>query len=197
MDDLFLTSCYLCEDGIHDAVFLQLRSLSRGTTYHLIAHRTRPDSPLPASFSSTPISNTGGRDPGEQDRVRRFICSPGDWWKWGSYKMICGVNIGTTLTLLQLATVLRAVNNISPDYSLLHTNCWWFARCVGLLLEILAAPLATAETTLENSFVERAKFPTGLDPHIILRNVRLVKPVYEAYVSSIPLSHQNPSLTLE
>jgi hypothetical protein len=45
------------------------------------------------------------------------------------------------LTLLDVATVLSAVSQISVDYILTSANCWWFARTVGLTLELLASKI--------------------------------------------------------
>ena len=94
-----------------------------------------------------------------------------DWWKGAAPNDVCVTKLELTpngepcLTLLDVALVLRSVSLHRPHYVLAQANCWWFARCSGLLLEVLAAAPQTPEAreAIESEFFRRApiQFSSG------------------------------------
>jgi hypothetical protein len=101
------------------------------------------------------------------------------------------------LDLLQVAYVLRSVSEYSRHkYVLARENCWWYARCVGLLLEILVAQPGTSDErkTLEKSYFSRVPLrlpipiPSGLSNEMIKEDVGKIEERYNSLVGILSRS---------
>jgi hypothetical protein len=79
------------------------------------------------------------------DHIKGYNIAPKDTLPPSTYDKVTVLSVNgpqhLELTLLDVATVLSAVSQISVDYILTSANCWWFARTVGLTLELLASKI--------------------------------------------------------
>ena len=172
------------DGGLHWRInFYFKRDKNYNTHYYFAADRTQPSRGEPptatpsvsrqSSDSSLQVSGAY-RSKDVLDNVQGFSPRSGlgkDWWKGAAPNDVCVTKLEVMpngqpcLTLLDVALVLRSVSLHRPRYVLAQANCWWFARCSGLLLEVLAAAPQTPEArvALESKFFQRApvQFSSG------------------------------------
>lgn len=196
-------------DGVHEKLSLCFKEDGQNALYGLVADRTQPSRAVRAnerqslSRSSSDASVQvwdSRKEKDVNDCVRGFYPPAGNrWWASGSESDVFVADLHTTpttrqhLTLLDVALVLRSVSDHKPHYVLVQENCWWFARCAGLLLEILAAEPTTQTTeALATDFFKRAplpQLPFGIPAsnlidteRIICRDVREIRKLFNTYV---------------
>ena len=165
------------DGGLHWRItFYFKRDKHNNTYYYFAADRTQSSRGEPSTArpslsrqsSDSSLQLLSAYQPKDVlDSVRGFSPQGGpskDWWKGGApndvsiTKLEVMPNGQPCLTLLDVAIVLRSVSLHRPHYVLAQGNCWWFARCSGLLLELLAAAPQTPEAreALEKEFFRRA-----------------------------------------
>jgi len=194
------------EGGLHWRInFYFKRDKYYDTHYYFAADRTQPSRGEPPT--ATPSLSRQSSDSSLQllsayrskdvlDNVRGF--SPWgragkDWWKGAAPNDVCITKLEVTpngqpcLTLLDVALVLRSVSLHRPHYVLAQANCWWFARCSGLLLEILAAAPQTPEAreAIESEFFRQApiQFSSGtVSDNTIRQDVADIRVSFERLV---------------
>ena len=168
------------DGGVHWRVtFYFKRDKYYNTHYYFAADRNQPsrgEPPTPTPSVSRQSSDSSlqllgaYRSKDVLDSVQGFSPRgyPGeDWWKGAAPNdvLVTKLNVMPNgqpcLTLLDVALVLRSVSQHRPQYVLAQANCWWFARCSGLLLELLAARPQTPEAreAHEDGFFRRVPIP--------------------------------------
>jgi len=168
------------DGGLHWRItFYFKRDKYYNADYYFAADRTQPSrgeppTATPSVFrqpSDSSLQLLGAyRSKDVLDSVQGFLPQGGpgkDWWKGAAPNDVCVTKLEVMpngqpcLTLLDVALVLRSVSQHRPQYVLAQANCWWFARCSGLLLELLAAAPQTPEAreAHENEFFRRAPIP--------------------------------------
>lgn len=212
LQSFLLTNSDLCRDNIgieHELTVYRFKAPD-DEPYYIAADRTQPLSANIDDTRPTLSRHSSGGDVFNQistsfskkdasDRVRRFTPTGlfTNWWEVviPRGKRITQLEVtrggSPCLDLLQVAYVLRSVSEYSQHkYVLARENCWWYARCVGLLLEILAAQPATSNkrTTLEKSFFSRVPLrlpipiPSGLSNDMIREDVGKIEEHYNRLV---------------
>lgn len=132
----------------------------------------------PRSRGSNPSKSMNGSKPGGQadDCARQWRPDPSNsrWWKGARCSSsrpatrlrhlfdFDPVRSGMTspLTFIDVVLALESVSQTEPVYSLRKHNCWWFARCVLLLLvlrqqEVSSSPTPRPRT--EQSYFSRVE----------------------------------------
>lgn len=178
-----LVEAYLSriDRGLHWRVTFHFRDKHNSASYYLAADRTQADPPTAEHGWSRLSSDacqqvlSAYREKDVLDRVRGFLPSPGkNWWECAAPNDVLITKLDVTpnnqarLTLLDVALVLHSVSLHRPNYVLAEGNCWWFATCSGLLLELRAAAPQTSKAivALEENFFRRAPIPFS-GPHMI------------------------------
>lgn len=204
-------------DGVHEKLSLCFKEDGQNVLYGLVADRnqasrsTRANERQSLSRSSSDVSAEiwgSRREKAVNDCVKGFYPPAGDrWWISSLESDIFVAELHITpagrqrLTLLDVAQVLRSVSDYKHHYVLVQENCWWFARCAGLLLEIIAADASARTTeTLAADFFRRAPLPqlpfglpaSGLmDAEGICRDVGEIQKLFHAYVREPSLATLN------
>jgi len=212
---LLLINSNLCHDnvGITHEITVHCFRAADGELYHVAADRTQPPPPETGdqAADTRPAASRQARSSGNivnqistsfskkeaRDRIRRFTPTGllTSWWEAaipGGVRIVeLKITRGGTpcLTLLQVAYVLRSVSEYSEHiYVLARENCWWYARCVGLLLEILAAQPTTpdAREKLEDDYFRRVplrlQIPAFFDNDRIRADVAKIEEHYNDLV---------------
>jgi len=190
------------DGGVHWRITLHFRHHS--TSYYLVADRTQPQRAEPSTAKPTLSQQSSdsslqlldaSRGEGVLDGVRGFYSATGkDWWKGAAPNDVSITKLEVMpggracLTLLDVAIILRSVSLHRPNYDLAKGNCWWFARCSGLLLESLAAGSQTPEAgARESDFLRRAPTPYSAPPMIsddrVRQDVREIRVSFDKLVS--------------
>jgi len=199
------------DGGVHWRITLHFRYHS--ASYYLVADRTQPQRAEPPTATpslSQQSSDTSlalldaSREKGGLDGVRGFLPGPGkDWWKGAApndvsiTKLEVMPSSRACLTLLDVAIILRSVSLHRPNYDLAKGNCWWFARCSGLLLESLAAGSQTSEVVgaRESDFLRRAPIPYSAPPMIsddrVRQDAREIRVLFDKLMAEKALEEQN------
>jgi hypothetical protein len=206
-------------NGVHEKLSLCFKEDGQNVPYGLVADRTQPsravraNEPQSLSRASSDMSvevRDSRKEKPVNDCVMGFYPPAGNrWWMSGSESDVFVADLHTTptarqhLTLLDVALVLRSVSDHRPHYVLVQENCWWFARCAGLLLEILAAePTARTTDALVADFFKRVplpQLPFGLpasnliDAENICRDVREIRKLFDAHVRELHLRPRDRS----
>jgi hypothetical protein len=195
-------------DGVHEKLSLCFQEDGHNVQYGLVADRNqasraaRTNERQSLSRSSSDVSGEiwdSRKEKPVNDCVKGFYPPAGDrWWISGSERDILVADLLITpsrrqpLTLLDVAQVLRSVSDYKHHYVLVQENCWWFARCAGLLLEVIAAEPAGGTTeVLAADFFRRAPLPplpfslpasSLMDAEGICRDVGEIQKLFHVYV---------------
>jgi len=211
---LLLVNSNICHDnvGITHEITVHCFKAADGELYHVAADRTQPLPPEAGdqAVDARPAPSRQARSSGDilnqvstsfakkeaRDRIRRFTPT-GLFTSWWEAAIPGGVQIvelkitrgGTPcLTLLQVAYVFRSVSECSQHtYVLARENCWWYARCVGLLLEILAAQPTTSDARekLENDYFRRVPLRLQIPPFVTNDMIRADVAKIEAHYNDL------------
>lgn len=147
----------------------------RGDT--IVSHPT-PATTTPAPRHSRPIISLSSSRSATQylsgvgvDKVRAWQPTHSElWWKGAHASSHNGAANkcgefgfdGSGLTFLDVVVALYAVHQCDPAYSLLAHNCWWYARCV--LLVLWRRNRSITEDQDDVAFFHEAKAPAVLIP---------------------------------
>jgi len=208
-----LAEAYLSrtDGGLHWRITLHFRDKHNSASHYLVADRTqrveppaeKPSFSRQASETSQQVL-TAYREKDVLDSVRGFSLSPGkDWWECAALNDVLITKLDVTpnnrarLTLLDVALVLHSVSLHRPNYVLAEGNCWWFARCSGLLLELLAAAPQTSEAivALEKNFFRRAPIPFSaprmISDDMVRKDVRQIRVSFDNLMVEKAQEEQN------
>jgi len=215
-----LAEAYLSrtDGGLHWRITLHFRDKHSPTSHYLAADRTQraePPTAKPPSFSRQASDSSQQAIGAYQERaaldsVRGFLPSPGkDWWECAAPNDVLITKLDVTpnnqarLTLLDVALVLRSVSLHRPNYVLAQGNCRWFARCSGLLLELLAAAPQTSEAmvALERNFFRRAPIPFSaprmISDDMVRKDVRQIRVSFDNLMVEKAQEEQNQQDEIE
>ena len=191
--------------GVHNKLYLNVQSLD-DRWHHGIIIDWFPFEPTTSNAannsSSSPCSHTlcqcsdltspSSAPQPVQDHATRFQLYNGDiWWtdaRVPTEHLIKKVRVESVppLTLSHVALITHSMNQHKPQYDILSMNCWWFSRCCGLLLEIIAvqpsSPMGRAVLEDEFSLVTQVQFPGCIAYSDVTGDVLEIQGNYEAKV---------------
>jgi len=185
--------------GLHEELALGFKGDRFDGWYGIIANRTQPyradQGNNGLSRTSSDVSDASkevleARKPKEvQDCAKGFnpVSPPGPWWKAPPVvNDIDIVDLAVTrsnrpcLNLLDVVLVLNSISEHAPHYVVTRENCWWYARCAAIILEMLALESLPDIDDFVTNFSRRAplpQLPLGYDALKIINNERVCRDI--------------------